>query len=214
MALRNRYAEPWAYGVEPFLREVRQVTVTLPDGTQRTDGELASSPTDLADNHNLTGRVTWAGYLLGFSDATPVAGDASIGVDLGTLSGRADFTKLEAWAMGQPPGDAGTGTMWGDGDLGYLIAVQGNTFKQTGGDEGILIGIFTGESHKGGEGFGARTEGCSFGGAQSRAIAADRLLRASAFSWLLGTADGSGGVDPVGPGGLLGLRGPSGGHEL
>ena len=38
---------------------------------------------------------------------------------------------------------------WGDGDLGYSIDVHGNTFRQTGGDDGILTGAFFGESHEG-----------------------------------------------------------------
>lgn len=127
VAWRNGYAEPWANGY-------------LPDMS-------------LADNRTLSGSATWIGTLLGFTpDAEPVAGDAVIGVDLGTLAGRADFTALEQWAVGKAPGDVGTGVIWGDGDLGYLIAVQGNTFKQTGGDEGFLTGIFTGASHEGAAG--------------------------------------------------------------
>ena len=43
-----------------------------------------------------------------------------------------------------------TGTMWGDGNLD--IAVRGNTFQQTGGDEGILTGMFTGLQHEGAAG--------------------------------------------------------------
>lgn len=127
VALRNGYAEPWAYGAIP--------------------GQ------DLADNRGLSGNATWTGTLLGFTPAAnPVAGDAEIGVNLGTLEGRADFTALEQWAAGVAPGNAGTGTMWGDGDLGYSIAVSGNTFKRTGGDTGILTGIFTGQNHEGATG--------------------------------------------------------------
>ena len=149
VALRNGYAEPWAYGRPAFVREVRQVEVTDVDGTSRIEPNLADWPTDLADNSNLTGAVTWTGHLLGFSGTAPVAGAATIGVDMGTLNGTADFTGLEAWATGQPVGDIGTGATWGDGDLGYLIAIRGNAFKQTGGDTGILTGIFTGNNHKG-----------------------------------------------------------------
>ncbi len=127
VALRNGYAEPWAYGSIP--------------------GQ------DLANNPNLSGNATWNGTLLGFTpSANPVAGDAEIGVNLGTLEGRADFTALEQWAAGAAPGNAGTGTMWEDGDLGYSIAVSGNTFKQTGGDTGSLTGIFTGQNHEGATG--------------------------------------------------------------
>ena len=79
----------------------------------------------------------------------PVAGDAEIGVNLGTLAGTADFTSLETWTAGATPGAAGTGTTWLDGDLSYIIAVTGNTFKETGGDDGTLTGIFTGRSQEG-----------------------------------------------------------------
>ena len=127
VALRNGYAEPWAYGYLP-----RQ---------------------DLANNRILTGSAAWNGTLLGFTpDAKPVAGNAWIGVNLGTLEGHADFTALESWAAGSAPGTAGTGSTWGDGTLGYSIAVRGNTFKQTGGDAGFLTGIFTGQNHQGAAG--------------------------------------------------------------
>lgn len=127
VALRNGYAEPYAYGY-------------LPD-------------TDLAQNRALSGSVSWIGALLGLTPtAASVAGDAEIGVNLRTLIGRADFTNLETWAVGAAPGEAGTGAMWGDGDLGYSIAVRGNTFRETGGDAGRLTGVFVGPSHEGATG--------------------------------------------------------------
>lgn len=127
VALRNGYAEPWAHGYMPEI--------------------------DLTDNAALVGAATWGGTLLGFTpDAAAVAGDAEIGVTLATLTGRADFTSLETWAAGATPGDAGTGTMWGDGDLGYTITVRGNGFRETGGDDGRLTGIFVGRAHEGAAG--------------------------------------------------------------
>ena len=88
--------------------------------------------------------------MLGFTpDAESIAGDASIGVNLGSLNGQANFTSLESWLSGQAPGGVGTGMRWGDGDLAYSIAVDGNTFKQTGGDDGILTGAFFGPQHEG-----------------------------------------------------------------
>lgn len=105
----------------------------------------------LADNPQLTGTVTWDGTLLGFTPtAQSVTGEASIGVNLANLNGRADFTNLETWAGGL--GEQGTGTMWRDGYLGYTIAVTGNTFTQTGGDEGYVTGIFVGSAHEGATG--------------------------------------------------------------
>lgn len=127
VALRNGYAEPYAYGY-------------LPD-------------TDLAQNRALSGSVSWVGALLGLTPtAASVAGDAEIGVNLRALTGRVDFTNLETWAVGAAPGEAGTGAMWGDGDLGYSIVVRGNTFRETGGDVGRLTGVFVGASHEGAAG--------------------------------------------------------------
>ena len=127
VALRNGYAEPWAYGLRPS--------------------------TMLANNRSLSGSATWEGTLLGLTpSAEAVAGDAEIGVNLATMQGTADFTALESWAARSAPGEAGTGTQWLDGDLGYTISVRGNTFRQTGGDAGILTGIFTGRSHEGATG--------------------------------------------------------------
>ena len=127
VALRNGYAEPWAYGLRPT--------------------------TTLANNRRLSGSAMWTGALLGLTpSAEAVAGDAAIGVNLATMTGTADFTTLEKWAARSAPGAAGTGTQWLDGDLGYTISVRGNTFKQTGGDAGTLTGIFTGRSHEGAAG--------------------------------------------------------------
>lgn len=124
VALRNGYAEPWAHGL------------------------LAES--DLADNPSLAGTAAWTGFLLGFTpEAAPVAGNARLGVKLDDLTGNAIFTSLESWAVGEVPGSAGTGTKWGRGSLFYTIAVTGNTFQQTGSDEGFLTGAFFGESHEG-----------------------------------------------------------------
>ncbi len=127
VALRNGYAEPWAYG-------------QIPDN-------------DLDDNRGLNGSAKWEGTILGLTpQAASVAGDASINVNLTTLAGQAYFTSLEQWAAGTAPGDAGSGTQWLDGDLGYSIVVRGNTFRETGGDDGSLTGIFVGRQHEGAAG--------------------------------------------------------------
>ena len=123
-ALRNGLAQPWASGPAPN--------------------------TTLADNAELSGSVSWSGRLLGLTpDAEAVAGAADLSVDLATLTGTADFTALEQWAAGAAPGALGTGTMWHDGDLGYAIEVRGNTFVQTGGDDGTVTGAFFGPAHEG-----------------------------------------------------------------
>ena len=124
VALRNGYAEPWAHGYLP--------------------------ETNLVSNPTLAGTATWNGALLGFTpNAAPVAGNAVVGVNLGTMTGSANFTSLESWAAGEAPGEAGTGMIWGDGNLAYSIAVNGNTFRQTDGDNGLLTGAFFGENHEG-----------------------------------------------------------------
>lgn len=124
VALRNGIAEPWAHGYLPKL--------------------------DLSDNTALSGRVTWNGTLVGLTpNASAVMGDAEIGVTLDTLTGRADFTELEAWEPYATPGGTGTGATWLDGNLGFEIVVDGNTFRETGGDDGRLTGIFTGHAHEG-----------------------------------------------------------------
>ncbi len=123
-ALRNGLAQPWASGPSPH--------------------------TALADNAELSGSVSWSGRLLGLTpDAEAVAGAAALSVDLPTLAGRADFTALEQWAADLAPGDMGTGAMWHDGDLSYTIEVHGNTFVQTGGDDGTVTGAFFGPAHEG-----------------------------------------------------------------
>ena len=74
------------------------------------------------------------------------------------LAGRANFTGLDHWGPNQAPGDAGTGTSWLDGDLGYSISVRGNTFRETGGDQGRLTGVFVGGNHEGVTGTLERTD--------------------------------------------------------
>lgn len=123
VAWRNGYGEPWAHGYLPS--------------------------TDVADNDGLAGVAIWRGLLLGFMPgAVSVSGDAYIDVKLNEMTGRVIFSKLEAWAPRGAPGSAGAGTQWGDGDLAYSIAVDGNAFRQTGGDDGILTGVFFGENHE------------------------------------------------------------------
>ena len=42
--------------------------------------------------------------------------------------------------------------MWGRGELGYEIAVEGSMFREVAGDDGMLVGIFTGTNHEGAAG--------------------------------------------------------------
>ena len=141
VALRNNLAQPWVYGPEPW--------------------------TNLVDDPQLSGTtVSWIGRLLGFSLAEEVVGGAAeMEVNLRTLTGQLDFTELEFWAVNRSPGMTGTGTIWGDGDLRYTINVRGNTFHQSGGDEGTVTGAFFGASHEAMGGVLERTDlTAGFGG--------------------------------------------------
>ena len=121
-AFRNGLVRPWALGPRPGVH--------------------------LADNPQLMGSASWSGRLLGLTPSgRSVAGAAGLAVDLDSLSGDLDFTSLESWSGA--PGESGSGAMWGDGDLNYDVAVRGNVFARTGGDEGLVTGAFFGASHEG-----------------------------------------------------------------
>ena len=104
----------------------------------------------LEDNPTLSGTVTWRGRLVGLTPLDEVVGGtAALTMDLGPLTGDLDFTGLEYWRTGQAPGDVGSGTLWGDGDLTYGMVALGNIFLQDGtGDAGIVTGMFAGRSHE------------------------------------------------------------------
>ncbi len=123
VASSNGLIQPWAAGPTPW--------------------------TNLVDNNDLSGSATWNGALLGITPTLEtVAGDARLTVQLTNLDGLLDFTGLEKWEVNEAPGAAGSGTAWGDGDLGYTIRVRGNTFIQTGGDDGQVTGAFFGAAHE------------------------------------------------------------------
>ncbi len=140
IASRNGLARPWAFGPAPR--------------------------SSLADNPVLSETVTWSGRLLGFTPALePVGGAAELVVELQTLDGQLDFTELEHWGANTAPGPAGSGTLWDDGDLQYLLNVHGNTFVQTGSDEGTITGAFFGARHEAMGGVLKRTDvTAGFGG--------------------------------------------------
>ena len=123
VASGNGLIQPWAAGPTPW--------------------------TNLVDNNDLSGSAAWNGALLGVTPSSEtVAGDASLTVGLASLNGRIDFSNMEKWGVKEAPGAAGSGTTWGDGDLGYTIEVRGNTFIQTGGDDGKVTGAFFGVAHE------------------------------------------------------------------
>ena len=112
-------------------------------------GLRALSLRRISEQSRLSGSARWAGRLLGLTpSAEVVAGATGMTVNLATLNGSLNFTSLESWQAGAAPGSIGTGTRWGDGDLGYSIAVDGNTFIQTGGDDGVVTGAFFGAAHE------------------------------------------------------------------
>lgn len=137
----ERYASP------PVVRVIGDAT---PHETDMVIRAIQLVNTDLAQNGGLAGTVSWSGVLLGFTPSrAAVAGDAEISVVMSSLRGRAECTNLESWGPNAAPGVAGTGTVWLDGNLGYSIAVKGNTFREMGGDGGRLTGIFVGRDHEG-----------------------------------------------------------------
>ena len=123
VAFRNGLARPWAAGTAPLA--------------------------ELVDNSALFGTASWSGALLGVTpEAETVAGQARLTVELRNLDGELAFSGLERWGAEQAPGRAGTGTTWGDGDLGYSLEIRGNTFHRTGGDDGEIAGAFFGAAHE------------------------------------------------------------------
>lgn len=104
----------------------------------------------LAGNATLSGSASWSGRFLGLTPrAAVVAAAADMTISLATMAGDLEFSSLESWPANTAPGAVGTGTTWGDGDLEYMIGVQGNSFQSTGGDAGTVTGAFFGRSHEG-----------------------------------------------------------------
>lgn len=132
-AIQNGLVDAWAFGDPP-----------------RDYAKDVAIYNSLTDNDDLSGNVTWSGDFLGFTQAgAAVSGDVTVQVDLADMTGWADFKHMESWMPDAAPGATGTGAMWGDGDLRYTIAVRGNTFRKTGGDAGLVSGVFVGISHAG-----------------------------------------------------------------
>ncbi len=128
VAFRNGLAQPWAFGPKPT--------------------------TALGRNPALSGSATWHGALLGIvPSGRGVAGDASLRLDMESLSGELAFTDMR---------HDGGGT-WGDGDLHYAVRASGNGFRRadaefvragpgyewSGKDLGTVTGAFFGARHEG-----------------------------------------------------------------
>ncbi len=134
---RNGLSKPWAYGPRP-------------QSTIENNPDFVNQPS-----------ATWNGALLGFTGTgRSVAGDAQIAINFGPRTGRAYFNNLEYWDAKAQVGKTGTGTQWGDGDLGYTIRImtQGSNdegFISTsarGDDLGVVSGLFVGRKHEGATG--------------------------------------------------------------
>ena len=129
VAFRNGLAQPWAFGPKPA-------------------GAFDHNPA-------LPGSATWNGALLGITPAgMGVAGDASLTLDMESLSGELAFTGMRYDGGGA----------WGDSDLHYAVRAlgPGNTFVRadaefvkdgegfdwTGRDLGTVTGAFLGPGHE------------------------------------------------------------------
>ena len=133
---RNGLSKPWIYGIEP----------TAP----------------LQNNQAFQGvdSATWNGSLMGFSaSGETVAGDAKVEIVFSSSNGTVDFDNLEQWGVKSHPGTAGSGDMWGDGDLDYSVRLSNegniNRFESTFADDddpGVVSGTFVGSQHEGAAG--------------------------------------------------------------
>lgn len=123
VATRGTDLEPWVYGRNSHL--------------------------DVSENQQLSGTVTWSGGLLGFDreQLVFVGADVALQLDISSLTGDLEFTNMTYWTnpLTAVPG---TGAQWRDGDLSYDIAVTGNGFTRTGGDQGSIDGAILGVGHE------------------------------------------------------------------
>jgi len=109
-------------------------------GPSRHHGDL--------DRHTLLGLTRDAGHT--------GRGPAAITVHLDQQDGQADFTCLESWAACTHPGTPGTGTQWGDGDLGCTLTLSQDGTQSgfdsafaAGDDPGVVTGVFVSTAHEG-----------------------------------------------------------------
>ncbi|MDE0146102.1 MAG: hypothetical protein OXL95_09555 [Nitrospira sp.] len=136
---------PWASEVAVFQGELSNCDCAF--GTDWINGmavpwiDGAVTTRTFAES-GLRGTVTWDGKVVGWTpDQATVSGDTALAVNLGTLTGTADFTNL-AFYDDQ--------SQWGDGDLGYSVSLSGNYFRSTPSDDpGYVSGKFVGEQHDG-----------------------------------------------------------------
>ena len=130
VVLFNGLPQPWAQGVKP--------------------------DTDLADNEDLSGTATWTGSLLGFSGPSPLAGDAELEVDLGTLAdddSEQDLRFRDIYFVNRAESDTtdSSDRWFHTREIDYKVAVAGNWFENVTGDDyerGLVVGSFLGLEHE------------------------------------------------------------------
>ena len=152
VALFNGLPQPWVRGIAP--------------------------DTALADNSSLSGTATWNGALLGFSGPSPIAGDASLDVELSTLSATdneqdlrfSDIYFLNRWESSDR---SDSSDLWFDTrEIDYKVTVTDNGFRNVLGDDyedGFVTGTFLGAEHEHMGGTVKRTDMvAAFGGSREQ----------------------------------------------
>ena len=108
--------------------------------------ESPNPDSSLQDNPALTGAVSWSGFLIGLTPhAERVSGNSRFTIDIETLTGGATFAHPEAWAEGSIVPSSVV-------NLHDAIRISGNSFRETGGGAGRLMGSLTGQNHEGAAG--------------------------------------------------------------
>lgn len=146
VALFNGLPQPWARGVVPRI--------------------------DLADNLSLAGTATWNGALLGFSGPSPVAGDASLQVNMGRLSipnSEHDLRFRDIYFLNRF--ESRDADRWfHTRNIDYKVNITGNTFEnvdRAGAEQGLVTGAFMGARHEHMSGTVKRTDMVgAFGGSR------------------------------------------------
>ena len=104
----------------------------------------------------LDGRVTWAGGLLGFSGLEPVAGEASLTVNLARIEDAHDLAFRDLYYINRGE-EVGSGRWFPVRNLDYDVTLLDNFFLHA-SEEGVVTGHFLGEYHEGMAGTLKRTD--------------------------------------------------------
>ena len=149
VALFNGLPQPWASGVKP--------------------------DESLADNDSLSGTAIWSGALVGYSGPSPIAGDASLAVDLatvGTAGSEQDLSFDDIYFVNRFESDTmdDSDRWFHVRNIDYKVEVGGNQFVNVRGDgyeQGFVTGLFMGAEHEHMAGTVKRTDMiAAFGGSR------------------------------------------------